>query len=461
MKIIYKILFEVKVLHEFYLTDPKGTSVFGSATQAAMLQYLDGRFASDMSTVNEDLLFSLTPEQQAMFRNYRMVLLNSYSGCQVAIAVSETQLANGNTAYTPLIPLPANLNCLIGITETRNFIDRVTNGRLSTVLQTARYFSNEQVFTPKVFPSLSTPLQAYTAGYVYEQGELASFATGIQAYYYYNVGNPPNTEPWLPVTGTGFSGEQDRLVVSPRFLYRFSLTDGVSNAVFELTDGSGQVVNTRTINNPGGLLGTVTLDYSALLNTPGNPGLTTLPTATVGPALLYTLEVTGDNGYSRQAPLIFYLQDPRSAQPDYWGWIQIQTAVTNPDFNLLDANGQLVTQMQPNGTQTQHRIFEIRLKSRCTYWRYQNDEGSDLTTMATTITPFLDAIDGAWITKTPRFITYQPTYFSTTGGTTYQFLPNPDPETALDIALATAGQQATQQFFSDIPVAESALFPIT
>jgi hypothetical protein len=457
MNILYKILFEVKVLHEYYLTDPQGNSIFDLPTQAARLQFLEGRFATDISPVNEDLIFSLTEDQQALFRNYRMVLINSYSGCQVAIAVNASLQSDGTTLYTPVIPVPENLNLTIGISEARSFIDQLTNARMATVVNAARYFSNEQVFTPKVFPSLSTPLQAYTTGYGYEQGELASYGPNdIRAYYYYvdeSQQPPVGEDSWAKISGQAFSGEQDRLAVSPRFFYSFSAADGVSNAVFQLKDGTGQIVNARTVSSPS-LLGKVLLDYSALLVLAGSgvPGVATLPQAPVGAGLLYTLFVTGDNGYSRQVPLIFY-QQGRGAPVNYWGWIQVQTTVSNPAFNLLDANGRLITQTQSNGMVTSHLIFEIWLKSRFTFWRYENDEGGTLTTPGTNIASFLDLVGGELVTKVPRFTIYQPTYFLNTTNNSYYFLPNPDPESVPEID--------GRQFFSNILVPDSTLFPIT
>ena len=451
MRILYKILFEVKLLHEYYLTNPPGDSIFSQATQDGRMQFLLDRYTEDVASINEDLSFLLMPKQQALFRSHHLHLLNSYSGFQVAVEVSTSQLPDGTTVYTPLIPLPDDLNLLIGISETRPFMDQITNGRLSTAVQAARYFSNERVLGAKAFPCLSTPLQPVTAGYSYEQGELASFgANDIRAYYYYTVGNPPVKDQWLPVPGDGYSGEQDRLVVSPRFYYRFGSADTVTNAVFELTDGNGQLVDSKNASNAMPL-NMVLLDYSALLkprpelNLP--PVLKTLPDHKVNDGILYSLTVTGDNGYSRTVPLIFYLSDA-----GYWGWIQIQRTVSDPGFNLLDGDGLLVTRIQPDGTVTPHRIFEIRFMSRFTYWRWRNDEGKVLQAPGATLAPMVDVINGEWVSKTPRFITYRPTYFLNPNDNTYYFLPNPESDTLAEVR--------QQQFFSNIPVAQSINFPI-
>jgi len=449
MNILYKILFEVKVLHEYYLTDPQGSSIFDAGTQAARLQYLLERFDNDFSPVNEDLLFSLPPEQQALFRNYRMVLIPSYSGCLVAIAVNAAQLSDGTTVYTPALSLPDDLNIVITINETRDLISRITNARMATPVKTAFYFSNEQVFAPKVSPFLSSPVPAEISGYSYEQGELASFGPNdIRAYYYYitdwTTTPPTGGDVWFKLSQPNFTSELDRLVTSPRFFYRFSATDNVSNAVFELRDGNGQVVNTRTVSYPQ-RLDKVLLDYSALL---GPGGLQTLPAANAGGRLLYTLNATGDNGYSRQVSLVF-CQQPAA---DPWGWIQIKNKVNNPAFNVLDANGRLITQLKSDGTPTQHQVFEIWLKSRFTYWRYQNDEGGTLKAPASDISPMLDLVNGQLITKVPRSITYLPTYLQNPNNNSYHLLPNPDAQSLPDLA----GRQS----FSNIPVPDSTLFPI-
>jgi hypothetical protein len=325
-------------------------------------------------------------------------------------------------------------------------------------VKAARYFSNERVFGPKVSPSLSSPLPALVAGYPYEQGELANFGiddTG--AYYFYNVGNPSNKDRWVHFKGEGFSGEPDRLVVSPRSYYSFSAADNVSNAVIELRDANGTSITTQVFTDPV-RLGRVMLDYRPFLKKPPDameppalippPVLNTLPDSGVGDAILYTLFVTGDNGYSRQVPVIFRTE----AMGDEWGWIQIQRTVSDPAYNLLDADGRLVTQTKPDGTTIPHRIFEIWLKSRFTYWRYQNDEGGQLKAPAAPNDVFLDLVGANLVTKTPRFITYRAGYFLNEADDTYHFLPNPEFE---KLPVISANQS-----FSNIPVAASTLFPV-
>jgi len=459
MRTLYKILFEVKLLHGFYLTDPKGNAIFDLPVQEDRMNFLLDRFSTDVSPVNEDVTFALIPQQQILFRNYHLRLLASYSGCQVVVEVTESEIAGGTKVYTPVVSLPDFLNMLIGITETRPFLDQITNARMDRPVKAARYFSNERVFGVKVFPSLSSPLPASVTGYPYEQGELINFgANDTGAYYFYDVGDPTVKERWVHFKGEGFSGEQDRLVVSPRFYYSFSAADTVSNALFELRDANGMSIATQAFTDPV-RLGRVLLDYRLYLKKspdpmgppapdPPPPVLNTLPGSGVGEAILYTLSVTGDNGYNRQVSVIFRAE----TMGDEWGWIQIQRTVSDPAYNLLDADGRLVTQTRPDGTTTPHRIFEIWLKSRFTYWRYQNEEGGQLKAPVAPNDVFLDLVGANLVTKTPRFITYRAGYFLNEADDTYHFLPNPEFETLPVIS--------ANQSFSNVPVPSSTLFPV-
>jgi hypothetical protein len=260
----------------------------------------------------------------------------------------------------------------------------------------------------------------------------------------------------LSVPGDGFSGEQDRLIVAPRFYYRFGPGDTVRNAVFELKDSNGQQADIRNVSNTMPL-GMVLLDYSALLRPrPGlqlPPALKTLPANKINDGILYTLTVTGDNGYNKTVPLIFYWGGPDEAPTGNWGWIHLQRKVSDASFDLLSGDGNLFTRIQPDGTVVPHPIFEIRLKSRFTFWRWRNDEGKTLLAPGAAIAPMVDPIDGAWISKTPRFITYRPTYFLNPNDNMYYFLPNPESDTLAEVS--------RQQFFSNIPVPQSTKFPIS
>ncbi len=57
MAVIYKTLFEVKLMHEFFLTDKNGDPVFALPDQKDRINMLMNEFTSDRKSINADLLF--------------------------------------------------------------------------------------------------------------------------------------------------------------------------------------------------------------------------------------------------------------------------------------------------------------------------------------------------------------------------------------------------------------------
>jgi hypothetical protein len=71
--------------------------------------------------------------------------------------------------------------------------------------------------------------------------------------------------------------------------------------------------------------------------------------------------------------------------------VEINYTTGEPSYDLLEPDGSV---KQP------HPVFEIRLKSRITFWRYRSNSGLRLTTTAKT-SPFLTAENGALLSVMP------------------------------------------------------------
>ena len=449
MKLLYKILFEVKILHEYFLTNPDQTSVFQDATQTARLAWLSNRFAKEQPVLSADVNFQLPPCMTSLFKNQKLILLRSLAGFQVAIQVNEVQ-SGGTVSYAPAVPLPANCNMLILMRQQVGQFGRLTNSRMQRPIPSLYYFSNEKLTSAKTAPVLSTAISAQSSSYTYEQGELSAEGSTIYTCYYTGT-----TPAFPPVAGNGFANENDRLIVGPQFDYTFEASDNVTTAQFILKDSSGNTI--RTTPAAATLpLDSVELNYSDLLYA-SPPGLLSLPKAKASDPLLYTLDVTGNNGYTRSLNLIFYEQPAELRST--WAVIQIQTSVSNPEFNLLDTNGYLIqpTLPPPDAAAGTYPIFEIRCKSRYTFWRYYPASPNEtLNPPAAALTSFLQTGTQSLTTLTPVPSTWLPWFFSTdpTAATpTWTYLPNPDPSTIIEVD--------SNQLFSNIWVPESALFPVT
>lgn len=423
MQTIYKILFEVKVLHEYYLTNPKGDTVFDLNNQADRLLFLADRMDKDAVSVNKDISFEVPQELVPLFKNHHLRLLTSYSGFKVGIEVTTAYLPDGTRVYTPKIPLPPDLSINLLIRVNNPVFHTITNSRIVTPVPAAYYFSNESVLSALNFPALSSRIADYTASYTYEQGELATIApNSVKAYYSDN-----NADKWLPLHGNDYVNEGDRCLLPFRFNYTFPTGANVTQATFTLKDSTGNVLNTFVVRNASGLQ-KVALNYSDL---------------SLANYTRYSLEVAGDNGYSWQRPVIF-------TNTISWATLQFKPRVTNAAFNLLDDQGYLITRKPPVGNINDPPVFELRIPSRLTYWRYvhANRLPFDQTNYPNEL---LNYKNGLLTSKSPRNSTYQSTYYQKPDNS-YFFLPNPE-----DYALL---RSEDKQLFTEIMLPTSKLFPV-
>jgi len=449
MKLLYKILFEVKILHEYYLTNPDNTSVFQDATQTERLAWLASRYEADQPAISPDVTFALPSSMIKPFKNQGLVLVNSYSGFFVGVQVTESAPSGATQTWAPAITLANDFNILVLIQQQEGQFGQLTNGRMQRPVPSLYYFSNEAVGSPKTAPALSTAISTQSTAYAYEQGELSAVGSDIYTCYY--TGTTPT---FPPVPGNGFVNENDRMIVGTQMAYTFNPTDNVTEAQFTLKDNTGATV--RTVSATGtALLDTVALNFND--NIPASaPPLVTLPTARASDPLLYSLEVTGNGGYTKTINLIFY--DRPAELLSTWGIVQIQVAVSNSGFNLLDANGNLITPVlpAPDATTSPYPVFEIRCKSRYTFWRYYSNDPTQSLNAPPATDSFLQADGQAVMTKAPVPDTYLPFFFSTNPEAptpSFTFLPNPDPGIPLELT--------GNQLFSNIWVPESSIFPTT
>lgn len=380
---IYKVLFEVLFLHEYYLTDSNQSSVFDDANIADPGPYLQVCMQQGRPSVGGLLQFALPAATQQFFDNQQMRLVNSYSGFQVAVKVTASKQADGSVLYTPAISLPPGSNLLFLLQASGSGLDPITNGRRQREVKSLYYFCNESLSGTKTFPVLSNPIPPLVAAGAYEQGELVNDNNTIKAFYF--DGQDPQ---YLQLSGDGFVNESDRVLVSPRFDYLFHGSDSVTEASFTLKNSAGVLLRTiqLTATDP---LGSVSLDFSR--DAQGNVlPLVTLPAAALSDPLTYTLTVSGSGNYSRTMTLVFY--DDPSALAASWGLIQLQATVGDNNYSLLDTAGNLLTRQLADGTVQGPRSFQIRCKSLFTFLRYVNDQGLALSAPAGSVKSFLQQV---------------------------------------------------------------------
>ena len=437
MDVNYKILCEVKLLHEYYLTDKDGTTVFDKPVQADRLAFLYDRYRFDYPSVSNHLAYEPATPFKQLFGDHRLRIIPSYSGFKVFVSVKEKMLAGGIKAFSPAYALADDLPVIIQLRSRNDFLDSLSNESYRRAVPARYYFTNRSLGSPQQPPFLAQAPPLKSLPLTQEQGELV-FDNGdnrTKAVFYEKDG----TKNWLPIKGSGYVNGNDCSLLPPAFTYSFYNADAITDASFTLKDSGGTTVSTITRTAPI-LLKKIDLDFSSVAPLLLGDGGAPMP---------YTLEVAASNGYSKAHPVIFCT--PALIPSDTWGLVHLQPRPADPQFQLIDDDGLLHTRRHADGTMEPAPVFEIRIKSRFAFWRYRNTRNEKILDNAT-LHPFLvyDGARGMMETKQMLNASYTPIEFSNMGST--QYLPNPDADSPLLNEL--------QRIYTDIRVPKSDLFKI-
>jgi hypothetical protein len=436
MSSIYKILCEVKWLHEYYLTLENGETVFGKPLQTDRLDFLYSRFVKDLPSINEDLQF-LPTTYEDLFGDYKIRLIPSYSGFKVAVKCRKELLNNGTIVYTPFVPVTDTLCFRIMISETQS-LNRFSVETSSNPLRTRWYFSNNNLPFVRTFPFLSSPVPAFVAGQSYAQGELATHAGIVKTFL--NNGAP---DPWLNLTGSHYINSSDSCILDLAFSYRFKPIDNITVASFSLKDSTNTVVKKIDVTSDHPMQ-TVQID----LHTSDNL-VNTIKNQVVEAGNIYKLEVTGSNGYARTYTGLIFTDDVLHMK-NYAGIIDLVVRPADPAFHLIDGTGRLHTRILPNGTRQPHPVFELWMKSKLPYWRYYNNKQRKIKLSPVTQDLLTDN-SGVLISKNPVPMTYTPVKLKKPDNS-FHLLPNPHLDTEVNLE--------GSNLFLQIQVPESTIFPL-
>ncbi len=237
MPLIYKILCDVKWLHEYYLTGSSGETIFDIPLQSDRIQFLFEQFQKDSPTVNSNLDFLVADSLTTQFSNYHLRVIPSYSGFKLAVQCSKKKLADGTTVYTPLADIPVSEPLMVMVKE-RDSIRTFSNLSLSMPFRSAWYFSNDDFPGAKTFPFLSGTVPDFDPAVTYAQGDIVLFG-GNDAAMFLNNGA---LDPWLHLQGIHYITNRDRMVVPLSFVYHFTAADNVTDASFSLKDSTNTEV---------------------------------------------------------------------------------------------------------------------------------------------------------------------------------------------------------------------------
>lgn len=431
--ILVRKLFEVRILHEYYLSKPEGGSFF-ELPPAEQEVLLKSRLFYGQYGLMKDLLINPTQECAHKLRANKLFFARTALGFVVGIEVEARKINDGagglKEVYRPRQPVDPYLALEFSINNSNPYFATITNGRFRNTAPARYYFSNRDSGSLKSPPAISRPLPGFLPGRLYEMGEMSKIdGLGKEALKVTSSDNPSD---WADVAAQGVVNEQDRLLLPRAFTYSFNRS-GVTSAEFVLKNQDGSEVK-RIAFGGGGGLANVRLDF----RTKGFDGGQAAEEISSG---FYILEASGSSNYQEILPV--YLNDSLY-QRSNWGAIEVSFQPGRPEFGLFTPDGDLIIEKQSNGSfNPSHPRFELRIRARKTIWRYKSILGKTLKKDVKNVTS-LNETGGHLVARSPRAFSASPITFTALDQLNQQqdvFLPMP----AADSLREEAGQ-----FYSDI-----------
>jgi len=395
----YEKFFEVRVLHEFYLNTNSKRSYF-SLDDASRAAYLDTLLFRNRYDIWNDVTFEPSEETKKTLQNLNLRFVRTKTGFFIGIKVK----APADTDH-PFTNPDGNAALTFRMRIKNPYVKNFTNLTLNSALPSTYLFTNGNEEGLKVLPSLSLPVEDFRSDKTYEFGEVARMGNDIMEAV--KRTNSFNAGDWRKISAVGIAHEGDRTLLPSRFWYRFEADSDVRQAVFALRTTGGTSI--KTVHTDGSTpLRNVLLDFSVD------------DSSTVVQKGTYLLEVNGDNGYFRQYRVSLNTDHYNSQD---LGIIEIRYNTGDAAFGLINPDGSL---------KVPGPVYEVRLKSRISYWRYRSNSGIKLKTTAKT-DPYLTPVDGVLKSIDPAPMNAMPLEFvDENPAIPAIFLPNP-PGNALSV----------------------------
>lgn len=407
----FKKLFEVRLLHDYYLIPSEGGTFYGLNEQdqknalTTQLTYNQYKIAHDIKIVPTTLC-------EKALKSYKLRFLPTSLGFMVVGKVISKISDTGEEVYEPFIGIPDDLtlsfNLMVKNANFRNF----TALSFNPSFPFHYYFDNKNENNDKHFPALSLPVLPFVHDRTYEMGDLATFGTDQKQAITITTNNPTD---WQSIEGQGMLHQNDRHLLPKRFLYKFQ-NEEVLSAEFSLKSLSGELI--KKITSPADSstpFKQFRLDFSNQAPIE--------ETDIVGEEISdgwYHLTISTNNGTNITQKVLLHNDLYRGKS---LGAIEIKNEVTDPLFRITNTDKTLITKTLANGTTIQHPIFEIRLRSRSTYWRYKQVTGLTAAEM-TQIAPFFNTENADLVTKKPTPLAIQRNQFTTNNSISLVF-PSP------------------------------------
>src|SRR5690554_3998767 len=204
ISIDYKILFEVRILHDYYLTDNSGDSFF-SFDEEKKKMIIQNKIKSQSYNIQNDLKILISPQDKSLMRGLRIIKVDTCMGFLVAMEViSEPDHGSGeDTFYRPFIQVDQDKYLTFGLGLANPLFYNFSNLRVNNPSNKFYFFKNDGIHSEN---SLSSPIKTLKSGEEYQMGDLAQknrkVITALEA-------NKGKISFWQELEGNGFVNQND------------------------------------------------------------------------------------------------------------------------------------------------------------------------------------------------------------------------------------------------------------
>ncbi len=434
--IIFKRLFEVQILHDYFLTTDDGVSFF-EMNKTNKKNLISKKLTSNIYNIKDFFEIKPLSTTETRISEYKLIMKNTALGFLVGVEVDVEDQA-GEFVYKPRYKLNENINLTFSIKQRVPFFKSITNINLRSKLPSIYYFTNKgkEEFTVPTDPSFETlPISdkalPHQDGRIYEMGALIDFGGNIKEALQYTDGNDANH--WEEIEDRRFVSNADKIVLPSKFNYTIAKEQLVTQIEFILKDEDDNEV--KKINQNGiEAIENIILDF------------TKDDTSNEIVSGFYTLSVK-ENAGSEVIHKIYLNND--IYDKNYLGIIDIRLDELNSAYSLLDADGYLNRNIDSVTLKKSHPIFELRFKNRKTYWRYNkeieftNDEKNDTNEFLSEVS------DVELVSALPKALTEVLTPFKKSNP------PNPPQELMLPPPKVSSIKVEKEKIFSEIYINQS------
>lgn len=385
-EIIFKRLFEVRILHGYYLdnwfADASGKkAVFQDYGANAADKTKNQHFILENKyNILQDISIEPTAETQRLIQQFRMRWRTTPTGFFVGLEVSREN-AGAAAKFFPKIQLPPDIHWSFLLRSKNALLQSFTNHALRPTLPARYHFTNlVPAGEAKTFPSLSMHLPLFNSidDRTWEMGELMRSGSAVKA----AEQDTESGNDFIKVFDFNknwhhYAHSFDRKVLPKSFVYRFDPrfnpdTQPVLSAEFSLHTLDGTLVKTisqtYTAAAPAPVL--LPLDFQYQPIPPNATEEEKLKPIPIGDGW-YTFKVKINNAAFESRNVLLHTETGTGSQ--VFGLVDISSSATQPQFNLFHGDGSLNVQPVPdaNPLRWQGPVFEVRLLGRFTYWQYQ------------------------------------------------------------------------------------------